>query len=158
MTKTEYIAIDKKTNNMKCNLLDENSTKNNTKTRNNFTKHQIGKYGKSFICEIVEMNIYVTGWEFYIDSQLSTMKLDDCEYVLCMHTSISMLEAFSISLPIPSRFSGQIVTNKFIIIVLRLLLSLLARNKYFVLSKTRYMLVYGIRLGLHHRVEERNPR
>lgn len=32
--------------------------------KNIFMKHQIGKYGKSFICKIVEMNIYVIGWEF----------------------------------------------------------------------------------------------
>jgi hypothetical protein len=53
-------------------------------------------------------------------------------------------------------FSGQIVTNKFIIIVRLLLLS--HRNKFLVffssfriLSKTRNgTCVYGIRLGLHH--------
>lgn len=75
MTKTEHIAIDEKTNNMKCNLLDEKQNKK--KTRNIFMEHQIGKYGKSFICEIVEMNIYVTSWELYqyIDSKSLNSRL-----------------------------------------------------------------------------------
>lgn len=50
--KVYNIAIDEKTNNTKCNLLDEKRHQAK-KSRNIFTKHQIGKYGKSFVVKLL---------------------------------------------------------------------------------------------------------
>lgn len=51
--KSLNIAIDEKTNNMKCNLLDEKRHRVEKRTENIFTKHQIGKYGKSFVVKLL---------------------------------------------------------------------------------------------------------